>query len=139
MQQPTTELMNHIKNRNAQTRAWVAEERGRWASTYVEEPEHWAARGILTLDDFRRDQLIANIWDAYKELNGFRPRYLNMDAMSTDDLDAFYADLCEQSRALIAQERKEQARAESYRGENQPDLAHNPFTALAELELTPAG
>lgn len=33
-----------------------------------------------------RDDLISYIWDAYKDLHGIRPRFMNFDAMSIEDL-----------------------------------------------------
>ncbi|MGW8177814.1 MAG: hypothetical protein ACWGQW_03355 [bacterium] len=34
-----------------------------------------------------RDSLIGYIWDAYKDVNGIRPRWINFDAMSDQDLE----------------------------------------------------
>jgi len=33
-----------------------------------------------------RDDLICYIWDAYKDVNGFRPRWMNFEGMSVQDL-----------------------------------------------------
>lgn len=37
-----------------------------------------------------RNDLIAYIWEAYKELYGVRPRYIDFDEMSDDELITMY-------------------------------------------------
>jgi hypothetical protein len=46
------------------------------------------------------------IWDVYKTINGIRPRWMNLDGMSLDDLEAVCDDL---ARALIDHEEHLQA------------------------------
>ena len=41
----------------------------------------------------RKEQLEETVWDMYKEAHGFRPRHLNLTAMSEDELDALYQNL----------------------------------------------
>lgn len=52
----------------------------------------------------RKEQLEETVWDMYKEAHGFRPRHLNLAAMSEDELDAMYQNL------LVEIERAEKAR-----------------------------
>ena len=33
-----------------------------------------------------KEQLECSLWDAYKDAHGFRPRFMNMEAMSLDEL-----------------------------------------------------
>jgi len=36
-----------------------------------------------------REDLVSYIWDIYKEINGVRPRWVNFDSMSYDELNAW--------------------------------------------------
>ena len=81
------ELLNHIKAHNAETRAWVAEDpQNRFASVMSEDPAYWADRGITTLEELERDDLIAYIYDGHKDAYGFRNRNYDFDSMSLEEL-----------------------------------------------------
>ena len=43
-----------------------------------------------------KEQLECTIWDAYKDAYGFRPRHLNLQAMSEAELEALLLDLGEE-------------------------------------------
>jgi hypothetical protein len=43
-----------------------------------------------------KEQLESTIWDAYKDAYGFRPRHLNLQAMSEPELEALLLDLGEE-------------------------------------------
>jgi|TARA_Y100000310_G_scaffold325655_1_gene389440 hypothetical protein len=83
------ELLNHIKAQNAKTRAWVAEDpKNRFAGEYPEDEAHWVERGISTLAELERDELITYIWDGHKDAYGFRNRNYDFDSMSLEELKA---------------------------------------------------
>jgi len=84
--QVTQELISFIENSNASSQAWMAAGPGRWAGMLDVTPEYWAEQSIFTVEDFRRDELKTNIWETYKEVNGIRPRWMDMDSMSTQEL-----------------------------------------------------
>lgn len=80
-------LSQYLRDRNAETRAWIAEDPdNRWAGLIVEDLAHWAEQGILTVKDFERHGLICTIWDLYRDVNGIRPRHMDFDSMSYEDL-----------------------------------------------------
>lgn len=81
-----TDLMTHIKTLNDQTRAWVAAAPGRFAGTWTEDMDHWAEMGVYTVDQFERYVLIEEIWDSYKEAYGVRPRHMDLNSMTMDEL-----------------------------------------------------
>jgi hypothetical protein len=85
-----SELTKHIEALNAKTQAWLDEVPGRGAGMLVTDVAFWAERGVFTVEDFERRMLIANIWDAYKEINGIRPRFMDFDNMSISDLEETY-------------------------------------------------
>ena len=41
----------------------------------------------------RQEQLVAEYWDFYKEVHGFRPRFMNLTSMSEQELEQELADL----------------------------------------------
>lgn len=58
----------------------------------------------------RKEQLESIFWDAYKDAHGFRPRHINVSAMSEAELEAELEDLGklidQQEKARIADEQK---------------------------------
>lgn len=82
-------LAQYLAERNAETLAWIAEDpSNRWAGLIVEDLAHWAEQGILTVRDFQRHDLICTIWDLYRDVTGMRPRHMDFDSMSFEELEA---------------------------------------------------
>ena len=81
------ELITEIKSRNAKTKAWVAEDPGnRWAGLYPEDAAHWLERGITSLADLERDELVTYIYDEHKTAFGTKGRHYDFDSMSLEEL-----------------------------------------------------
>ena len=81
------ELITEIKSRNAKTKAWVAEDpKNRWAGLYPEDAAHWLERGITSLADLERDELITYIYEGHKDAFGTKGRHYDFDAMSLEEL-----------------------------------------------------
>ena len=81
------ELVAHIQKINAETLAWVAEDpNNRWASTLVEDPEHWAGYGVTTPDQFEHYMAVSDYYESYKALYGIRPNWAEINAMTTEQL-----------------------------------------------------
>lgn len=59
----------------------------------------------------RKEQLESIVWDAYKDAYGFRPRHMNLQAMSEAELEAELADLQLAIDRAIEREKIEQAEA----------------------------
>jgi len=90
------ELLAHIQERNAKTIAWVNEDPDhRGATTWLEDINYWNGQGIYTVADFKRYLIEGDIWDLYKDVHGIRPRWINFDAMTLEDLEAFMDGLLE--------------------------------------------
>jgi hypothetical protein len=84
----TTELQKHLAQLNANKVAWVAEDPdNRFTGLYEEDPAYWAGIGVVTLDDFKRHELKISIWEMYKDVHGVRPRWINFDTMTTEDME----------------------------------------------------
>lgn len=82
-------LAQYLAQRNAETLAWIAEDPdNRWAGLIVEDLAHWAEQGVLTVRDFQRHDLICTIWDLYRDVTGMRPRHMDFDSMSFEELEA---------------------------------------------------
>jgi hypothetical protein len=43
-----------------------------------------------------KEQLECSLWDAYKDAHGFRPRFMNMETMSVEELKAEIESCCVQ-------------------------------------------
>ena len=83
------ELIKEIKKRNVKTKAWVAEDpKNRWAGLYPEDQAHWLERGITTLADLERDELITHIYEGHKDAFGIKGRHYDFDSMSLEELKA---------------------------------------------------
>ncbi len=99
------ELMNHIKEINAKSAAWMAEAPGRAAGMLVEDPAWWSDRGVFTVEDFERDELLCSISDVHKEAYGFRPRGYDFESMSYEELSSLYDRWSEDANARYEQEK----------------------------------
>jgi len=102
--------VEYVREQNAQTRAWVAEDpENRWASGLCEEPETWAncANGL----EVAFELACADYSDWYKEENGIRPRWVRFTTL--DEVEVALAELaadCERRRAWEAErERRREA------------------------------
>lgn len=103
-------LAQYIAQRNAETLAWIAEDpSNRWAGLIVEDLAHWAEQGILTVRDFQRHDLICTIWDLYRDVTGMRPRHMDFDSMSFEELEAEVASLWRMAEADAEREAEMQA------------------------------
>ena len=90
----SNELLQHIKELNAKSQAWVAEDpANRWSSTFTEDLEYWAESGVHTPAQFDRLMLEETLWDCYKAVHGIRPRFMNISQMSNEEIEAELAKL----------------------------------------------
>ena len=83
-----------------------------------EEPEEWS----------EEDQLLAVISDKYKELNGFRPHFQDMEKWSLEDLKKMDADLQSDLERMPPEE--------DYSDRMEPDRAAD-YPVLMNLHKTP--
>ena len=90
--------VEYAKAQNAEINARAKAEGWQCWSTLPEDPEYFASMGYTTALDYERDNLIGDISDTFKELNGFRPRW-NYSEMSFSELEQAYAQICEDARA----------------------------------------
>jgi hypothetical protein len=96
-------LAAHIAALNAEKLAWIAEDPdNRWTGLYVEDLAHWAEIGVLTVLDFQRYELQSLVWEMYKDVTGIRPRHMDFDSMSLEDLQREVDYLDRQMQASIA-------------------------------------
>lgn len=80
-------LAQYLRERNAATEAWVAEDpTNRWAGTYTEDLAHWAEIGVLTVRDFMRYEMETQYSELHKDAYGFRPRGVNLSEWSYEEL-----------------------------------------------------
>lgn len=41
-----------------------------------------------------REQLILNIWDAWKDAYGYRPSHIDFDSMTDEEIEELYLKVC---------------------------------------------
>lgn len=83
----TKTLAQYLRDRNAATEAWVAEDpANRWAGLYTEDLAHWAEIGVLTMRDFIRYEMESQYSDLHKDACGFRPRDINLSEWTYEEL-----------------------------------------------------
>lgn len=97
-------LLAFIEARNAETVIWVDAKKGRWATTMVADLTHWAESDVYSIADYKRYMLIQDVWDMGKEVTGIRPRWLDVQNMTNEELQTELDYFCNQS-----QEQDEQA------------------------------
>lgn len=83
-------LTERIAEYNAPTLAWIAEDpANRCATILVDDPEFWKEYGVETPEQFDRYMLVSTAWDRFKDVHGFRPRHVDFDRMSNQEIQGF--------------------------------------------------
>lgn len=83
-------LAERIAEYNAPTLAWIAEDpTNRCATILVDDPEFWKEYGVETPEQFDRYMLVSTAWDRFKDVHGFRPRHVDFDRMSNQEIQGF--------------------------------------------------
>ena len=126
-----TSLASHLAALNAEKLAWVAEDpANRWTGLWVEDLSHWAEMGIHTVAQFKRYENETFFWDMYKEVTGCRPRHINLQDMSDEELEKEINLLGRMMEDEIRREEEWQRQEEEYRleqeAEHQAWLAEQP-------------
>jgi hypothetical protein len=84
----TNELLTHIRNLNAKSAAWVAEDpKNRMAGMLVEDVEHWNSIGVTTVAEFEHYNLANEVYDLHKSVYGFRPNYGHLKSLTVKELE----------------------------------------------------
>lgn len=112
-----SELQQYIEAENTK---WIAEceaNGAEWYTTTVSDPAHWAEMGVVTVEDYKRYQLISYISDAHKDAYGFRPRHFDYDAMSINELEALSDEISEEvTREIEREEARKTEAVTSFKG-----------------------
>jgi hypothetical protein len=59
----------------------------------------------------RKEALASEYWDFYKEVYNVRPRWINFEGCSEEDLEAMLGQLTEQAKAVFAEQERAEQRA----------------------------
>lgn len=91
-------LKEYLEDCNTQTEAWIAADPlHRWATLFVTDLEHWAQYGVTTVAEFESYQMRQQLWDLYKDAHGVRPRWINFETITDEEVDSItqgcYAEL----------------------------------------------
>lgn len=84
----TNKLLSYIQNYNRKAKEYNERNKGKgnFMCLITDNMQHWASYKIYTLKDYVRYQLETSIWDTFKSIHGFRPRFLNFEKMGIREL-----------------------------------------------------
>lgn len=80
-------LLEHIKEINAKSKAWMEAEEGRWAGMVTEDLDHWASYGITTVAQYERWNLETLVYECHKDAFGVKGRHYDFDSMTNEELE----------------------------------------------------
>jgi hypothetical protein len=84
----TNELLAHIRDLNAKSAAWVAEDpKNRCAGMLTEDPIHWNLIGVTTVEQFKHYNLANEVYDLHKLVYGFKPSYRHLMSLTIKELE----------------------------------------------------
>ena len=101
-------LLEHIKNINAKSKAWMAANPGSWAGMVVEDIKFWNDQGIFTVEDYERSNLEISVYEMHKQAYGVKGRHYNFKAMSTKELEEELDHLCDVAKREAEIEKRQE-------------------------------
>ena len=101
-------LLEHIKNINTKSKAWMAANPGSWAGMVVEDIKFWNDQGIFTVEDYERSNLETSVYEMHKEAYGVKGRHYNFSKMSTKDLEKELDHLCDVAKREAEIEKRQE-------------------------------
>ena len=101
-------LLEHIKNINIKSKAWMAANPGSWAGMVVEDIKFWNDQGIFTVEDYERSNLETSVYEMHKEAYGVKGRHYNFSKMSTKDLEKELDHLCDVAKREAEIEKRQE-------------------------------
>ena len=101
-------LIEHIKNINTKSKAWMAANPGSWAGMVVEDIKFWNDQGIFTVEDYERSNLETSVYEMHKQAYGVKGRHYNFSKMSTKDLEKELDHLCEVAKREAEIEKRQE-------------------------------
>ena len=101
-------LLEHIKNINAKSKAWMAANPGSWAGMVVEDIKFWNDQGIFTVEDYERSNLETSVYEMHKEAYGVKGRHYNFKEMSNAELEKELDHLCDVAKREAEIEKRQE-------------------------------
>jgi hypothetical protein len=101
-------LLEHIKNINTKSKAWMAANPGSWAGMVVEDIKFWNDQGIFTVEDYERSNLETSVYEMHKEAYGVKGRHYNFSKMSTKELEEELDHLCDVAKREAEIEKRQE-------------------------------
>ena len=110
----------------------------------VEDAEFWAGWGIHTAAELDHHLAASTYIDMYKEANGIKPRWMDLDAYSTEELEQMIEELSEEMSLLAqtdafesdwAQDRDERVQADDWKNwhNNQATAPQEPWEQWEDM------
>ena len=105
-----SELIAHIKELNAEAKAWEAKAPGRAVGLLLEDEKWWnETRDVYTVEDFKRWEIEATLSDLAKEAYGTRRACPDTTGMSLAELEEVQDRLIAAAEATFREEQRERA------------------------------
>ena len=120
------DLATYLADRNAKTLAWVNAGEGRWATTFVEDLDHWAEYGIHTPLQFEWYMAACDRYQACKDAYGYKPYWGDMPTTEAE-LKAETVELDREARMAY----------EDIRAQDEADRAEDEYQRQLQGEHTP--
>ena len=130
------ELKAHIEKENSEFSAECKARGADFWTTTVTDLDFWAEMDVTSVAEYEHYSAVSTHWDFYKELNGIRPRFMDYQSMTVEQIQAEIDLLHKQANQEMEYERKleEERKAEEKRWKEansyKPNLA---FEGLDEL------
>lgn len=127
MMNDSKDLAAYLADRNAKTLAWVNAGEGRWATTLVEDLDHWAEYGIHT--PLQLDWYLAacDRHEAIREADGYKPYWPEMPTTEA-----------ELKAEIVRLDRQARMAYEDIRAQDEADRAEEEYQRQLEGEHTAA-
>lgn len=126
--QEQIDLQAYIESSNEAIRERFKENPKAMFTTTVSDPLFWEKMGVTNIKTYEHSCAQSFHYDLYKEINGIRPRWMNYDAMTTEEINEDIDRLLKQQeyeeqyelecKALEIQRAKDLALANAYKPNN---------------------
>ena len=127
MMNDSKDLATYIADRNAKTLEWVNAGEGRWATTLVEDLDHWAEYGIHTPLQFDWYLAACDRHEAIREADGYKPSWPKMPTTEA-----------ELKAEIVRLDRQAKMAYEDIRARDEADKAEEEYQRQLQGEHTAA-
>ena len=86
LEQTYQQLEDELQYQKTNRKFWVRAGENRWACAGIDDIEHWFISDVFSVDDLLRFQMENDVWEAYRDAYGVRPRGIHLRKLSMGEL-----------------------------------------------------